>query len=91
MVEVLSGGFGKITGIGTRNPDNRIAPKVCQTRRVEVALTQERSNSAINLEITVPIQRSERGSRRVTALNLNGSQARALYETLSRFFEQEKA
>lgn len=87
MVEVVSQGFGKITGIGTRNPENRVAPRICRSRRIEVSVTQERMNTAINMELLLPIQRSERGSRRVAALNLNGSQARALYETLSAFFE----
>jgi hypothetical protein len=87
MVEILSEGFGKITGIGTRNPENRLAPRPCQTRRVEVSVTQDRKNTPINVEILLPIQRSDRGSRRIAALNLNGAQARALYETLATFFE----
>jgi hypothetical protein len=87
MVEVVSQGFGKITGIGTRNSENRVSPRVCRSRRIEVSVKQDRMNTAINMELLVPIGRSERGSRRIAALNLNGSQARSLYETLSAFFE----
>lgn len=49
-------------------------------------MTQDRRNTPINLDICVPIQRSELGSRRVAALSLNGTQARALYNTLNEFF-----
>lgn len=89
MIEIASDGFGKITGIGTRNTENRIAPRPCESRRVEVLVTQDRKNTPINVEILLPIQRSECGSRRVQAVNLNGTQARALYKTLARFFEEE--
>jgi hypothetical protein len=88
MIEIVSGGFGKITGIGTRNPENRVSPRPCATRRIEVAVSQDRKNTPINVEILLPIQRSERGSRRIVSLNLNGAQARSLYETLARFFEE---
>jgi hypothetical protein len=87
MIEIVSEGFGKITGIGTRNPENRIAPRPNTSRRVEVSVSQDRRNTPINVEILLPIQRSKCGSRRVAAINLNGTQARALYETLANFFE----
>jgi hypothetical protein len=86
MAIVNSGGFGRITRIGTRNPENRVSPRTSRSRRLEVAVSQDRRNTSINLEIYVPIQRSSVGSRRVAALNLNGAQARVLYETLSEFF-----
>jgi hypothetical protein len=86
--EITSIGFGQITGIGTVNPENRIAPRTTRSKRVEVLVKQDRRNTPINVEILVPVQRSERGSRRVAALNLNGSQARELYETLAYFFEE---
>jgi hypothetical protein len=89
MTTVKSSGFGKITGIGTRNTENRVAPKGNRSKRVEVSVTQDRRNTPINVEILVPITRSECGSRRVAALSLNGSQARALYNTLTEFFEHE--
>lgn len=87
MTTVNSEGFGKITRIGTINPENRIAPKPSRSRRVEVSVSQDRRNTPINVEILVPIQRSDLGSRRIAALSLNGTQARALYDTLARFFE----
>lgn len=88
MIKVNSEGFGKITRIGTINPENRISPRPNRSRRVEVSVTQDRRNTPINVEILLPIQRSTRGSRRIAALNLNGTQARALYETLAAFFEE---
>lgn len=87
MITVNSEGFGQITGIGTINTENRVSPKPTRSRRVEVSVTQDRRNTPINVKILLPIQRSECGSRRVAALNLNGTQARALYETLANFFE----
>ena len=87
MIEIVSEGFGKITGIGTRNPENRVSPRPNTSRRVEVSVLQDRKNSPINVEILLPIQRSQCGSRRVVALSLNGAQARSLYETLANFFE----
>lgn len=86
MNTVNSEGFGRITGIGTRNPENRVAPRATRSRRVEVAVSQDRRNTPINVEVFIPIQRSELGSRRIAALNLNGSQARTLYNTLHTFF-----
>lgn len=88
MIKVKSEGFGKITRIGTINPENRVSPRPNRSRRVEVSVTQDRRNTPINVEILLPIQRSTRGSRRIAALNLNGTQARALYETLAAFFEE---
>ena len=87
MTTVNSQGFGKITGIGTLNPENRIAPKRNRSRRVEVSVTQDRRNTPIDVRILLPIQRSACGSRRVAEINLNGAQARSLYETLANFFE----
>lgn len=87
MVIVNSEGYGKITGIGTVNPENRVSPRPSRSRRIEVSVTQDRKNTPINVEILLPIQRSELGSRRVVAVSLNGAQARSLYETLTNFFE----
>lgn len=89
MSQVTSKGYGKISNIGTRNPDNRVNPPNNTSRRVEVKVTQDRRNTPINVELLVPLQRSDKGSRRVASLNLNGSQARTLYETLAEFFENE--
>jgi hypothetical protein len=87
MIKINNNGFERITKIGTINPENRIAPRPSRSRKVGVSVTQDRKNTPINVEILLPIQRSDCGSRRVAALNLNGMQARALYETLAAFFE----
>ena len=86
-MKVQSQGFGKLSGIGKINPLNRLNPETCESRRIEVSVSQDRMNTAIDVDIVVPIQRSELGSRRVANLRLNGAQARTLYDTLNRFFE----
>ena len=79
-------GFGKLSRIGSRNPANRISPISRDTRRIEVEVTQEGQNKAIDMSVLLPINRSECGSRRVAVLTLNGAQARELYNTLNEFY-----
>jgi hypothetical protein len=87
MIEA-NNNFNKINRIGTRNSENRIAPVPNTSKRLGVLVSQDRRNTSIGVEILVPLKRSERGSRRVAALKLNGTQARSLYETLASFFEE---
>lgn len=82
---------GKLTGIGTINPDNRLVPPTCKTRNLEVVIEQDHVKTAVQLSLLIPTKRSEKGSRRVTELNLTGAQARKLYETLGKHFEWQQS
>jgi hypothetical protein len=87
-MKINSQGYGRLLGIGSRNPENKVAPLPNTSKRLEVSVSQDGMNKSINVELLVPIQRSKAGSRRVASLQLNGSQARSLYETLDRFFSE---
>ena len=58
---------------------------------VGINITQEQEKRAVNLELVVPTTRTNSDSRRVAKLNLNGRQARQLYETLQAFYMDTNA
>lgn len=84
--KVTNRSFDRIAGIGTINPDNRIAPPITPSKKISVVVEQTSSHAPIVVQILVPVKRSTRGSRRVTSLSLTGTQARELYKTLNKVF-----
>jgi len=84
-------GYEKLVGIGTQNTRNRVNVSSLEgSTEIGVNIEQAGAKKAIELELLVPTTRSGKGTRRTTALKLNGAQARALYNTLSEFFANKE-
>ncbi len=74
--------------MGRHNPRNRVNFSTAGVKEIGVAVKRAGMRKATTLELIVPARRSARGSRRVVAMNLNGAQARALFNTLQSFYDE---
>lgn len=80
--------YETLSRIGTgANPRNSIKITTAESDIVGVNMEQSAIKKAVSMEIVVPIRRSGKGSRRAARLSLTGRQARELYESLQRFYE----
>jgi hypothetical protein len=90
--EASSPSYQSLVRIGTRpnasNHKNRINLNTSDTRSVGVSIEQRGEKKAMRMEVIVPLSRTRHDSRRTARLELNGSQARRLFETLSRFYSE---
>lgn len=88
--EASSASYQSLVRIGTRpnasNHRNRINLDASDARTVGVSIEQRGEKKAMHMEVIIPLSRTRRDSRRTARLELNGAQARRLYETLSRFY-----
>lgn len=75
--------------IGLLNPDNKVTIRTADVEAVGALVSQPGAKKASTLKMTVPITRSECGTRRVAEFELNGHQMRSLYETLDRFYQTQ--
>ncbi len=80
---------GKLEYIGALNPTNKIELRSADVSAVGATISQSGAKKASHLKMTIPISRSELGTRRVAQVQLNGSQMRELYETLSKFYSAQ--
>ena len=84
--------FDLLSRIGTRlnssNHKNRMNLNASEFDTVGVAIEQAGEKKAMKMEVIIPLSRSRRDSRRTAKIELNGIQARRLYETLSRFYRE---
>lgn len=78
--------YDKLSNIGTYNGRNRVTVYTA-TGQIGVAAETAGSKKATTVDLYIPTRRSGKGSRRVTHLELDGAQARELYESLSRYYE----
>jgi len=88
VTQVTNPSYDRLSGTGTVNERNRVVAKVLESNEIGVEITRASSHAPTSLEVTVPIKRSGKGSRRTLSLPLNGTQARALYEALNKFYSQ---
>ena len=84
--------YKSLARIGTRfnssNHRNRMNIDASDSHMVGVSILQNGEKKAMHMELIVPLVRSRRDSRRTARLSLNGVQARRLYETLSKFYNE---
>jgi len=90
--ETTTTSYDSLVRIGTRpnstSHRNRINLDASNARTVGVSIEQRGEKKAMRMEMIVPLSRTRRDSRRTARLELNGSQARRLYETLARFYSE---
>lgn len=88
MKQLTNKTYDSLSGIGSKNSRN-LKEVTLQEETTEIGVSIERSGlkKATTLELLLPTTRSSKGSRRVSMLELNGFQARELYETLRSFYE----
>ena len=90
--ETTTTSYQSLVRIGTRpntsSHRNRINIDASNARTVGISIEQRGEKKAMRMEMIVPLSRTRRDSRRTARLELNGAQARRLYETLSRFYSQ---
>lgn len=80
--------YDSLSGIGSKNTRNLKEIRLPEeTTEIGVSIERSGQKKATTLELIVPATRSSKGSRRVSMLELNGFQARELYETLRSFYE----
>jgi len=88
-IETTNTTFASLSRIGTYNRKNVVVLTPVTTTDIGVSVEQDGVKKAMSMQVIVPISRSRKtGSRRTAQLTLNGTQARTLYETLSRHFEE---
>lgn len=87
-IEVTTPAYETLTRLGSINPRNSLEFRAVDTGDVGVNVETAGSKKPVSMEIVVPIHRSRKGSRRAARFTLNGTQARKLYETLSKFYDQ---
>lgn len=84
--------FDKLSGIGTRNSENKMVLETREMNLVGVNVSKEGAgHKPINLTLLVPASRSDSDSRRVLEIKMTGVQARELYTTLENFYATEGA
>ena len=88
--ETTTPSYESLVRIGTRpnmsGHRNRINLDASNARTVGVSIEQRGEKKAMRMEVIIPLSRTRRDSRRTARLEINGAQARRLYETLSRFY-----
>lgn len=88
--EATTTSYESLARIGTRpntsSHRNRINLNASNARTVGVSIEQRGEKKAMHMEVIIPLSRTRRDSRRTARLELNGAQARRIYETLSRFY-----
>jgi hypothetical protein len=88
-IETTNTSFASLARIGSYNSKNVVVLTPTSTTDIGVSVEQDGAKKAMSMQVIVPISRSRKtGSRRTAQLTLNGAQARSLYETLSRHFEE---
>ena len=88
-IETTNTSFASLSRIGTYNRSNVVVLTPTTTTDIGVSVEQNGTKKAMSMQVSVPISRDRTtGSRRTAQLTLNGTQARRLYETLSRHFEE---
>lgn len=86
-IETTNTSYTSLSRIGTgTNPRNALVFTPTNSNDIGVAVSQEASKKAMSMEVIVPISRSKTRSRRTARFTLNGTQARKLYETLTKFY-----
>lgn len=78
--------YDSLAGLGSINKRNRLLVKRAKGQVGVVAETAGAKKATV-VELYIPTSRSRKESRRVTKIELDGAQARALFETLSRFYD----
>lgn len=81
--------YDSLARIGSgSNPRNSLRFTPTNSTEIGVSVEQPANKKAMTMEVIVPITRSKTRSRRTARFTLNGSQARKLYETLSKFYAE---
>lgn len=87
--ETTNPSYESLARIGTgSNPRNAFRFTPTSSTEIGVSIEQPASKKAMTMEVIVPITRSKTRSRRTARFTLNGTQARKLYETLSKFYAE---
>lgn len=88
--ETTNPSYDSLARIGTgSNPRNALVFTPTRSTDIGVSVEQQASKKAMTMEVIVPISRSKKTrSRRTARFTLNGTQARKLYETLSKFYAE---
>lgn len=87
--ETTNTSYDSLARIGTgSNPRNALRFTPTSSTEIGVSVEQPASKKAMTMEVIVPISRSKTRSRRTACFTLNGTQARKLYETLSKFYAE---
>ena len=82
--------YDRLSNIGALNSHNRTLMRTADSTDIGVAVSRSGEKKATTLELIVPTRRSTKGSRRATFIELNGQQARDLYETLRSFYSEAR-
>lgn len=86
-MKVTNRAYDSLSRLGSQNPKNMKEVSVAESSEIGVMIERKGEHKATTIEIVVPVSRSKKGSRRASLMELNGSQARELYETLREFYE----